>query len=213
MIIKIWSDIMCPFCYIGKRNFENALAQFSRAADLEIEWKSFQLDPTIPKMKQREDVYEFLATSKGISIEDSKAMHENLVRMAKTVGLEYNFDRAVIANSFDAHRLIQFAKSKGLGDEIEEALFAAYFTNGLDMSDLDTLAEIGSSIGLSPIELETILHSEDFSSEVQNDILEAQKYGVRGVPYFVLDDKYAISGAQPSSVFLEALEKTFNSSF
>ena len=211
MKIKIWSDIMCPFCYIGKRNFENALAQFSRADELEIEWKSFQLDPTIPKMKQRVDVYEYLATSKGISIEDSKAMHENVVRMAKSVGLEYNFDRAVIANSFDAHRLIQFAKSKGLGDEIEETLFAAYFTNGLDMSDLDTLAEIGGSIGLSPIELETILHSEDFSSEVQNDILEAQKYGVRGVPYFVLDDKYAISGAQPSSVFLEALEKTFNS--
>jgi protein disulfide-isomerase len=211
MKIKIWSDIMCPFCYIGKRNFENALAQFGRADELEIEWKSFQLDPTIPKMKQRVDVYEHLATAKGISIEDSKAMHENVVRMAKTVGLEYNFDRAVIANSFDAHRLIQFAKSKGLGDEIEETLFAAYFTNGLDMSDLDTLAEIGSSIGLSPVELETILHSEDFSSEVQNDIIEAQKYGVRGVPYFVLDDKYAISGAQPSSVFLEALEKTFNS--
>ncbi|MEY3426501.1 MAG: hypothetical protein RL679_1859 [Bacteroidota bacterium] len=211
MKIKIWSDIMCPFCYIGKRNFENALAQFGRADELEIEWKSFQLDPTIPKMKQRVDVYEYLATSKGISIEDSKAMHENVVRMAKSVGLEYNFDRAVIANSFDAHRLIQFAKSKGLGDEIEEALFAAYFTNGLDISDLDTLTKIGSSIGLSPIELETILHSEDFKSEVQNDILEAQKYGVRGVPYFVLDDKYAISGAQPSSVFLEALEKTFNS--
>lgn len=211
MKIKIWSDIMCPFCYIGKRNFENALAQFGRADELEIEWKSFQLDPTIPKMKQRVDVYEYLATAKGISIEDSKAMHENVVRMAKSVGLEYNFDRAVIANSFDAHRLIQFAKSKGLGDEIEEALFAAYFTNGLDMSDLDTLTKIGSSIGLSPIELETILHSEDFKSEVQNDILEAQKYGVRGVPYFVLDDKYAISGAQPSSVFLEALEKTFNS--
>ena len=211
MKIKIWSDIMCPFCYIGKRNFENALAQFGRADELEIEWKSFQLDPTIPKMKQRVDVYEYLATSKGISIEDSKAMHENVVRMAKSVGLEYNFDRAVIANSFDAHRLIQFAKSKGLGDEIEETLFAAYFTNGLDMSDLDTLAEIGGSIGLSPVELETILHSEDFSSEVQNDILEAQKYGVRGVPYFVLDDKYAISGAQPSSVFLEALEKMFNS--
>ena len=211
MKIKIWSDIMCPFCYIGKRNFENALAQFGRAYELEIEWKSFQLDPTIPKMKQRVDVYEYLATSKGISIEDSKAMHENVVRMAKSVGLEYNFDRAVIANSFDAHRLIQFAKTKGLGDEIEETLFAAYFTNGLDMSDLDTLAEIGSSIGLSPVELETILNSEDFSSEVQNDILEAQKYGVRGVPYFVLDDKYAISGAQPSSVFLEALEKTFNS--
>lgn len=211
MKIKIWSDIMCPFCYIGKRNFENALAQFSRADELEIEWKSFQLDPTIPKMKQRVDVYEYLATSKGISIEDSKAMHENVVRMAKSVGLEYNFDRAVIANSFDAHRLIQFAKSKGLGNEIEETLFAAYFTNGLDMSDLGTLTKIGSSIGLSPVELETILHSEDFSSEVQNDILEAQKYGVRGVPYFVLDDKYAISGAQPSSVFLEALEKTFNS--
>jgi len=211
MKIKIWSDIMCPFCYIGKRNFENALAQFSHADELEIEWKSFQLDPTIPKMKQRVDVYEYLAKSKGFSIEDSKAMHENVVRMAKNVGLEYNFDRAVIANSFDAHRLIQFAKTKGLGNEIEEALFAAYFTIGLDMSDLDTLSQIGISIGLSPLELQTFLQSEDFSTEVHNDILEAQKFGVRGVPYFVLDNRFAISGAQPSAVFSEALEKAFNS--
>lgn len=209
MKIKIWSDIMCPFCYIGKRHFENALAQFSRADELEIEWKSFQLDPSLPKMKERVDVYEYLAKSKGFSIQDSKEMHDNVVKMAKNVGLEYNFDRAVIANSFDAHRLIQFAKTKGKGNEIEEVLFAAYFTNGLDMSNLDTLIEIGSSIGLSPLELEAILHSEDFSNEVHNDSIEAQRFGVRGVPYFVLDNKYAISGAQPSSVFLEALEKAF----
>jgi predicted DsbA family dithiol-disulfide isomerase len=211
MKIKIWSDIMCPFCYIGKRNFENALVQFAHSEELEIEWKSFQLDPTIPKMKQRMDVYEYLAKSKGFSIEDSKAMHENVVKMAKNVGLEYNFDRAVVANSFDAHRLIQFAKTKGLGNEMEEVLFASYFTNGLDMSNLDSLIQIGSSIGLSPVELETILNSEDFSKEVQSDSLEAQKIGVRGVPFFVIDNKYAISGAQPSSVFLEALEKAFTS--
>jgi protein disulfide-isomerase len=207
MKVEIWSDIMCPFCYIGKRHFEAAQKILGSSVTLEVEWKSFQLDPSIPKMTERVNVYQYLADAKGLSFEQSKAMHDNVVAMAKNVGLDYNFDIAVIANSFDAHRLIQFAKTKGLGDAAEEALFAAYFTNGVDMSDLNALQEIGATIGLDPVELKEILHSDAFAYEISQDIQEAQNIGVRGVPFFVIDRKYGISGAQPIEVFVESLSK------
>lgn len=207
MKIEIWSDILCPFCYIGKRHFEAALETLDPTIPIEIEWKSFQLDPTIPKMTERVNVYQYLADSKGISLEQSKAMHDNVVEMAKNVGLEYNFSIAVVANSFDAHRLIQYSKTKGLGDEAEEALFAAYFTNGVDISDLNALQEIGTTIGLEPVELKDILHSDAFAYEISQDIQEAQNIGVRGVPFFVIDRKYGLSGAQPIDVFVDALSK------
>lgn len=207
MKVEIWSDIMCPFCYIGKRHFEAAQKILGSEVSLEVEWKSFQLDPSIPKMSEKVNVYQYLADAKGLSFEQSKAMHDNVVAMAKNVGLDYNFDIAVIANSFDAHRLIQFAKTKGLGDAAEEALFAAYFTNGVDMSDLNALQEIGATIGLDPVELKNILHSDAFAYEISQDVQEAQNIGVRGVPFFVIDRKYAISGAQPIEVFVESLSK------
>ena len=121
MKVEIWSDIMCPFCYIGKRNFEAGLAQFSEREQIEVEWKSFQLDPTMEEVpKYQDDLYMYLADRKGFSYEQSKAMHMNLVQSAKSVGLEYNFDRALVTNSMKAHRIIQMAKTKGLGDEAEE---------------------------------------------------------------------------------------------
>lgn len=211
MKIEIWSDIMCPFCYIGKRHFEAALAQINPMVPIEIEWKSFQLDPSIPKMTERVNVYQYLADSKGISFEQSKAMHDNVVEMAKNVGLDYNFEIATITNSFDAHRLIQFAKTKGLGDAAEEALFAAYFTHGVNMSDLNALQEIGATIGLEPVELNEVLHSDAFSYEISQDIQEGQNLGLRGVPFFVIDRKFGISGAQPVEVFIESLNKAINS--
>src|SRR5574343_585391 len=190
MKVEIWSDIMCPFCYIGKRHFEAALKQFPQANEVEIEWKSFQLDPTIPKMVERVDVYQYLADKKGMSLEQSKAMHQNVIQMAKNAGLEYNFDIAVVGNSKDAHRLIQFAKTKGLGDQAEEALFKAYFTDGKNMADLNDLVEIGTSIGLKSDELTAVLESEAFAYEMMQDIQEAQNIGVQGVPLFVFDRKY-----------------------
>ncbi|MEN9441260.1 MAG: dithiol-disulfide isomerase [Bacteroidota bacterium] len=210
MKIEIWSDIMCPFCYIGKRHFESALKQFSHAENVQIEWKSFQLDPTIPKMDERVDVYQYLADKKGMSLEQSKAMHENVIQMAKNAGLDYNFDIAVVGNSKDAHRLIQFAKTKELGDQAEEALFKAYFTDGKNMADLNDLVEIGTSIGLESQELKTILESDAFAYEMTQDIQEAQNIGVQGVPFFVFDRKYAISGAQPVEAFLQTLEKVYS---
>ena len=209
MKIEIWSDIMCPFCYIGKRHFEAALTQIDSTIPIEIEWKSFQLDPTIPKMTEHVNIYQYLADAKGISFNQSKAMHENVVVMAKNVGLNYNFDIAKVSNSFDAHRLIQYAKTKGLGNEIEESLFEGYFTNGLDMSDLNSLQEIGVAIGLEPDGLKMVLESDAFTTEISKDIEEGQRIGVRGVPFFVIDNKYAISGAQPTEVFVEAFKKAF----
>ena len=212
MKVEIWSDIMCPFCYISKRHFEKAIAQFEQTHSIEIEWKSFQLDPTIPKSVEKVSVYQYLADAKGISFEESKKMHDNVVQSAKNVGLTYNYDNAIIANSFDAHRMIQFAKSVELGDQVEEALFKAYFTDGKNIGDFNDLMDIGESIGLNKLDLKAVLESEQFANEVKNDIAEAQKIGVRGVPFFVFDRKYAVSGAQPISVFIETIEKVLSES-
>jgi protein disulfide-isomerase len=207
MKVEIWSDIMCPFCYIGKRHFELALKELDFANEMEIEWKSFQLDPTIPKMENHVNAYQYLADAKGISFEESKAMHENVVASAKHVGLTYNFDKAIVTNSFDAHRLIQFSKTVGKGDQAEEALFHAYFTEGINMADLDSLKSIGLKIGLTESELNRVLYSDEYSYEISQDIQEAQNLGLRGVPFFVVDRKFGISGAQPVEVFIETFKK------
>jgi len=198
---------MCPFCYIGKRHFELAIKELDFANELEIEWKSFQLDPTIPVISTKVNTYQYLANAKGISFEESKAMHDNVVASAKPLGLNYNFEKAVVANSFDAHRMIQFAKSYDKGDMAEESLFRAYFTEGIDVADLSALQEIGISIGLPKAELEKVLNSDDFAYDVSQDIQEAQNLGLRGVPFFVFNRKYVVSGAQPVEVFVETLMK------
>lgn len=207
MKIEIWSDIMCPFCYIGKRHLETALAQFEHSEDIVVEWKSYQLDPTIPIMDERVDVYSYLAEKKGFSLEQSKSMHDHVIKMAKNAGLDYNFDIAVVGNSKDAHRLIQFAKTKDLGDAAEEALFKAYFTDGKNMADLKDLQEIGELIGLESTELKDVLLSDAFAYEMSQDVQEAYNIGVQGVPFFVFDRKYAVSGAQPVEAFLNTLNK------
>lgn len=212
MDIEIWSDIMCPFCYIGKRHLEAALKQFDNADDVNIIWHSFQLDPELPKPSSSLSVYEYLADRKGMSLEQSKAMHGNVLKMAEAAGLHYNFDRAVVANSFDAHRLIQLAKTKGKGDEVEERLFKAYFMEGKDLCDNDTLVSIGKEVGLEESDLLDLVNSDAFSDEVKRDIWEARQIGVQGVPFFVFDRRYAISGAQPVESFVKTLEKVWEES-
>lgn len=210
MKIEIWSDIMCPFCYIGKRNFEKALSNFSNREQIEVEWKSFQLDPTIPEVpKYQEDMYMFVADQKGFSYEQSKKMHEDLIQYAKSVGLEYNFDKALVTNSLKGHRLIQFAKTKGLGEQAEERLFYAYFTQGKNLSDVATLVMLGKEIGLTEIEVNEALTNSLYVQNVESDAKEAQTLGARGVPFFVINRKYAISGAQQPSEILKMLEKAF----
>lgn len=210
MKIEIWSDIMCPFCYIGKRNFETALLQFANKEHIEIEWKSFQLDPTIPEVpKYQNDMYMFVADRKGLSYEQSKKMHQDLVKYAKSAGLEYYFDKALVTNSLKGHRLIQFAKTKGLGEQAEERLFYAYFTQGKNLSDVATLIELGKEIGLSKTEVNEALTNSLYVQKVESDSKEAQTLGARGVPFFVINRKYAIAGAQQPNEILKTLEKTF----
>ena len=209
MKVEIWSDIVCPFCYIGKRHFEAALKSFENAEDVEIVWKSFQLDPEMPKQQSKQNVYEYLASRKGISVEQSKAMHDNVVKMASNAGLNYDFDKAIVANSFDAHRLIQLAKNQNLGDAAEERLFKAYFIEGKDIADQGTLVNLGKEIGLEESKLKSMLQSDEFSNEVEKDIYESAQVGVTGVPFFVIDERFAVSGAQPVSVFLQTLQKAY----
>jgi len=211
MKVEVWSDIMCPFCYIGKRNYEVALRQFEGRDQVEVEWRSFQLDPTIPKDSPvKENVFQYLADKKGIPYEQSAKMHERVIEMAKNAGLDYRFDRAIVANSFDAHRMIQLAKSRGLGDAAEERLFHAYFTEGKDFGDHETLIMIGEEIGLSEEEIRSALVSPLYAEKVEQDIQEADEIGIQGVPFFVFDRKFAVSGAQPPDHFLQALHRSFS---
>ena len=161
MKIEIWSDIMCPFCYIGKRQLETALEQFPNdEIEIEIEWKSFQLDPTIEPQSGK-DVYTFLAERKGISVEQSIEMHKGVVERAKSVGLDYHFDKAIISNSLTAHRIIHLAKKNNLGDEMEEIFFKAYFTEGRDLNDAQTLIELGTKAGLNSDEVKEVVENEN----------------------------------------------------
>ena len=208
MKIDIWSDIRCPFCYIGKRKFELALDQFEHKDKVEVEWHSFELDPLL-QTRLDVDVYDYLADRKGLNREWSIQLHDQVTQSAAEVGLVYNFDKAITANSFDAHRLIQFAKTHDLGDAAEEALFKAYFTEGVNISDHSELTAIGIGIGLDRKEVETVLSTEAYTEEVKKDGTQAQKLGIRGVPFFLINDHVAVSGAQATEVFLDSLKKAW----
>lgn len=209
MDVEIWSDIMCPFCYIGKRKFEHALDQFTHKDQVNIVWKSFQLNPDM-KTEPGKNINQYLADVKGWSVAEAKQMNDRVTAMASEVGLSYDFDRAVVANSWDAHRLIQLAKQNGLGDAAEERLFKAYFTEGRDTSDYDTLLELGTEIGLDTNDVQQLLASNQLAEAVNQDIYEAQQVGARGVPFFVLNRRYAVSGAQQPETFLGALETAWS---
>lgn len=205
MNVEIWSDVMCPFCYIGKRKFEAALDRFPHKDQINIIWKSFQLNPDMPTDPSK-SVLEYLAEVKGVSLAQSKQMHDRVTAMAREVGLTYNFDKAVVANSFDAHRLIQLAKQHGLGDAAEERVFRAYFTEGRNTADHAALLELGIEIGLDKASVEQMLATDQYAEAVDHDIYESRQIGVRGVPFFLFNRKYAISGAQQPETFLGALQ-------
>jgi len=211
MKVNIWSDVRCPFCYIGKRKFEIALEKFQHKNEVEVEWQSFELDPNLVTEKDV-NALDHLAEIKGISKAKAKEMNEYVAKVAKEVGLDFNFEKVVVANSFNAHRLIQFAKPKGLGNEAEEALFKAHFIEGKNIDDNETLVQTAVFIGLDENETREMLASVAFAKEVKQDEMQAQDFGIRGVPFFVLNDKYAVSGAQSPETFLQALEQTWKES-
>lgn len=208
MKVDIWSDVRCPFCYLGKKKFEAALELFPEKDKVEVVWHSFQLDPNLKTQPEINTIEHFVKT-KGVSEEQAKQMFDNVTKMAKEVGINFNLEKSIIANSGNAHRLIQFAKSKNLGNEIEEALFKVHFLDTKNIDDLQVLVQTGVSIGLKKEEVKAVMETDAFSYEVKQDEMQARNIGVSGVPFFVFDDKYAVSGAQPTEIFLQTLEKVF----
>lgn len=200
---------MCPFCYIGKRRFEQAVEETGLGDKIEVEWKSFQLNPDM-KTDPSININQYLADIKGWTIDHAREMNAYVTQMAAGVGLTYDFDKAIVANSFNAHRLSHLAKKYGKGPAAEEALFKAYFTDGKNIDDSDTLLQIGLELGLDADEIKHALNSDDYEGEVKQDILEAQQLGVRGVPFFVLDRKYGVSGAQETQVFTQSLQTAYS---
>lgn len=210
MKIEIWSDVMCPFCYIGKRNFETALNQLAEKNRIEVEWKSFQLNPSLPFEAPEKSYRDYLSETKGLSIQQVDSMLANVTNSAKQVGLDYNLDKAVMVNSFNAHKLIQYAKTVNKGDEAEERLFLAFFTEGKNIADIEELKSLGKEIGLDSAGIDKVFSDDKYAYLVKQDIQEARNLGVSGVPFFVLDRKYAVSGAQPPASFTKALERAFS---
>ncbi|MCC6185725.1 MAG: DsbA family oxidoreductase [Chitinophagaceae bacterium] len=208
MVVEVWSDILCPFCYIGKRKFENALSSFSGKDKIKLVWKSYQLDPSLAS-HSTEPYSAHLQKTKGWSASQTKEILANVTAMASEVGLQYQWDKAVLSNSFTAHRFSHFAASMGKQDAAEEALFRAHFIEGKDIGNHEVLANIAVLLGLDKAQTLQMLASEAWTKEVQTDISDARKFGVSGVPFFVFDRKYAISGAQDEKVFLSTIEKSF----
>lgn len=206
MNIEIWSDYVCPFCYIGKRRLEEALEKFPHKDKVEIQFKSFELDPNA-KRDTDLTIHEILSKKYGMSVAEAKKMSNGVAEQAATVGLAFNFDTNIPTNTFDAHRLAKFAETKGKAKEMTEALLKAHFTDSKHIGNADFLKELAVSLGLDELEVAEVLNGTKFDKDVRNDQAEAREIGVQGVPFFVLNRKYAISGAQPAEVFTEALQK------
>lgn len=209
MKVEIWSDYVCPFCYIGKRRFEAGLQQFANKESVEVIYRSFELDPNASR-DGNPSVYDMLAAKYGMSRDQAIANTNQIAQQAKAVGLDFYFDRTIQTNTFDAHRLTHYAASQGKNKELTERLLKAHFTDGLHVGHHETLADLAAEVGLDREEALRVLNdSSKYADEVRNDEREASQIGVRGVPFFVINRKYAISGAQPSEVFLEALQKAW----
>jgi len=209
MKIEVWSDYVCPFCYIGKRRLEEAIAQFPNKDQIDVEYKSFELDPNAPAENDK-NIHESLAQKYGMSIEQAKQANENVGKQAATVGLTYHFDNMKLTNTFDAHRLTQFAKTVGKDRELMEKLLYGHFTESKYLGDDETLATIAESVGIDREEALEVLHDKDaYANDVRIEEGIAKQYGISGVPYFVINQKYAISGAQPTETFLNAIQKVW----
>jgi len=209
MKIDVWMDYICPFCYLGKRHLEQALAQFPYNEKVEIEYKSFELNPDQPKYSGQ-NIYQLLAEKYGMSIEEAINANESVGRQAAEVGLNYYFDEMKPTNTFDAHRLAKYAKTVGKEKQITEKLFHSYFTEAKLISDHDTLSKIAVLEGLDRDTVIAILEdSSRYENEVRSDEALARKYGITGVPFFLINQKYAISGAQPIEAILDAVQKAW----
>jgi predicted DsbA family dithiol-disulfide isomerase len=205
MHVEIWSDVICPWCYIGKRRFEQALAQFEGRDDVEVEWRSFELDPSSPAAPQ--PLADRLAGKFNVSHDEAVAMNGRMTETAAGAGLRFQLDVAQSGNTFDAHRVIKLGASHGLQDAVKERLMAGYFGEGRAISDRDTLVELAASAGLDADETRAMLESDRFAADVRADEQLARGFNISGVPFFVLDRKLGVSGAQSPELLLDALEQ------
>jgi predicted DsbA family dithiol-disulfide isomerase len=211
VLVEIWSDIVCPWCAIGKARFEQALALFPNRDQVEVLWRSFELDP-----RAAHDLPEGLAAHLGKKYGSDKAggqqMLDTMAARAAEEGLEFNFDIAQAGNTFDAHRLLHLAKEHGLQQELGARLFDAYLTEGRHIADHEVLKQVAVEAGLDEIEAKDVLTSDRYAQAVRGDQAQAQQYGISGVPFFVVDHKYGVSGAQPAEALLEVLQNAWTES-
>lgn len=206
MKIEIWSDVVCPFCYIGYERLKKAISTTASNENIEIEWKSFQLDPQFPANESL-NTYEYLETKKGLPREQAIAMTNQLSEQGAAEGIVLNFDKAIVANTKKAHRLLHLAKTVGKGTEVKTSLLKAHFTDGLDVSNMNVLTQIAHQFNLAEDKLEAALETDLYDYEIQQDIQEGQNLGLKGVPFFVFDRAYGIPGAQPLDVFEKTLQQ------
>ena len=212
--VDIWSDIACPWCFIGKRRFEKALAEFPHKDDVTVTWHSFQLDPSLPEHYDGTEL-EYLSQRKGMPADRVAQMFEQVTQVAAGEGLAYDFSTIVVANSFSAHELLHLAKARGTegaADAVKEALLSAHFEQGKDIGSREVLVEVGAAAGLAEADIAAALDAGTYRDAVHADIREAQMLGIQGVPFFVFDRKYGVSGAQPSELFAQALDTAWRES-
>lgn len=206
--IEIWSDVMCPFCYIGKKNFEAALEKLPFRDDVEVEWKSFQLDRTLDPAKTI-STFDYFKQKKGFPEAQAEQMISQVTQAGKNAGIDFNFSDVQITNTYPAHRLLHLSKKHHCSSETEEALFRAHFTDGKNVADTEVLLSIAASVGMDRDEAKIAVTSHQFDEQVDQDMMEAEHNNVRGVPFFILNGKYAVSGAQPTTLFEDALQQTY----
>lgn len=206
--VDIFSDIACPWCFIGKRRFEKGVEAFEFSDNVDVFWHAYQLDPTLPDNYDGSEA-EYLSKMKGMDRAQVQQMLEHVTAQAAGEGLNYDFENLKPANSFTALRVLEYAKQKGAGNEMKEALLSAHFEKGLNTGDTQTLLEIAETLGLDAKDLATRLDAGAFAEEVNADIAQAQQIGVTGVPFFVIDGKYGVSGAQPAEVFTNVLSEVY----
>jgi predicted DsbA family dithiol-disulfide isomerase len=208
LTVEIWSDVVCPWCYIGKRRFEAALEAFEHADELTIMWRSFELDQEAPKVPEG-TATERLAAKYGMTLERATELHAEMTERAAAEGLDFRFDLARGGNTFDAHRLIHLAATYGHQAAAKERLMRAYFTEGEAIADPETLVRVLADVGVDPVEARDVLATDRFAEDVREDELLASRLGIQGVPFFVLDRRLGVSGAQPPEVLVQALERAW----
>jgi predicted DsbA family dithiol-disulfide isomerase len=208
MKIEIWSDVACPWCYIGKRRFEAALAEFPHRDSVEVQWRSYQLDPTLPEHYDGTEL-DYLSTRKGLAPQQVAGMFEHVAAQAKGEGLDYDFDTIVVANSFTAHRLIHLAAAHGKQDAAKERLLSDHFEHGRDIGSQEYLTGLGRDLGIDAAKVAELFTTDKYSDDVRSDFEEARALGISGVPFFVIDRKFGLSGAQPAETFTAALNQAW----